>query len=335
MLEYLNIQDSINLPLQWDELADNYFQQIKFLKYTEKFNHCNQRYYLCLEDDKMVSAAIIYSIRLDIFTFINIKSPIKMNIVGVPCSVSSAGIFGNKSAIEALKNHIYNEEKGFVLFLNLEEKPKAGLYALGNTLPTIILRNRFVKWENYKASLRSNYRRRLNQINMANKDLQFRKMKCKDFTKEMHKLYIEVYKRSRSKLEKLSLKFFQNLPKEFNLLVCFKEDLIIGWNISLINNDIYYFFLGGIDYNQNKTNGAYLGLLASLIKDGIESKSEFIELGQTAEIPKMRMGGMPQSRFMEARHSNWALNKLLIFSSPLMEYKRKLENTNAIKEVLL
>ena len=331
MIEFKRIQDSSKLPPEWDELAENYFQQTKFMLHTEKYNPCQQRYYICLENGKLISAAIVYSLQLDLLTFIKIKSPIKMNIVGIPCSVSSQGIFGDKAAIEALKTHIYKFEKGFVLFLNLEEKPRAGSFASGNTLPTIVFTNHYTKWADFVASLRSNYRRRLIQINNKNKDLRFEKKCCSYFTCEMYKQYIEVFNRSSGKLEKLSFDFFKNLPPEFNLTVCLKDDLPIGWNITLDNKNIYYFFLGGIDYKQNLIYNTYLRLLSILIKEGIEKKSEFIELGQTAEIAKMRMGGKPAPRYMEAHHSNFALNKLIKICSPLLGYKRKLENTNAIK----
>jgi hypothetical protein len=332
MPEFKYIEKSTQLPEEWDKLADNYFQQRKFLIHAEKYNFCQQRYYLCIENGEAVSAAIVYSLRLDIFTYLHIKSPIKMNIVGIPCSVSSQGIFRKKNSIEALKNHIYEVEKGLVLILNLEEEPSEGSHASGNTLPTIILSNQFPEWSDYLASLRTGYRRRLKKINQLNANLRFEKSTCSAFNEEMYDQYLEVYNRSSGKLEKLSFEFFRNLPPEFILTVCFNNETIIGWNIALENQKIYYFFLGGIDYKLNRTHNTYLRLLLQLIRDGIESKAKLIELGQTAEIAKMRMGGKPKTLYMEAHHSNRLLNKLLKLGSPLLEYKRKLENTNAIKE---
>lgn len=331
-MEFKHIQAAINLPSEWDELADNYFQQTKFLLHTEKYNPCHQRYYICTDKGKMIAAAIMYSLRLDLFTFINIKSPMKMNIVGIPCSVSSPGIFGNKTALEALKKHIYKVEKGFVLFLNLEDEPIKASFASGKTLPSIVLKNHFQNWEDYLAALRSNYRRRLILINQTNNDLRFDKRSCAEFTDQMFQQYLDVYNRSKAKLEKLNFDFFKNLPQEFNLTICFNNETIIGWNIALENQNMYYFFLGGVDYKQNKIYSTYLRLLSTIIKDGIETKSEFIELGQTAEIPKMRMGGKPEIRYMEAYHSNWFLNKLIKKFSFLLEYKPTIEKTNAMKE---
>lgn len=332
MMEFKRIQTTFNLPTEWNELTENYFQQTKFLSHTEKYNPCQQRYYTCTINGRMIAAAIVYSLRLDLLTFINVKSPLKMNIVGIPCSVSSQGIFGEKAAIKALKEHIFEVEKGFVLFLNLKEEPVKGSFASGKTLPTIVLKNNFQNWDDYLAALRSNYRRRLTLINLINKNLEFVNRSCSEFTDDMYQQYLEVYKRSSGKLEKLSFNFFKNLPPEFKLTICYKNEIIIGWNMALENQNMYYFFLGGVDYKQNKIYNTYLRLLSTLIKEGIGRKSEFIELGQTAEIPKMRMGGKPEIRYMEAHHSNWFLNKLIKIFSALLEYNPTLENTKAMKE---
>ncbi len=332
MKEFRCIIESKTLPSEWDELAENYFQQKAFLSHTEKYNPCQQRYYLCSEDGVLVSAAIVYSLRLDILTFIKVKSPLRMHIVGIPCSVSSAGIFGDQQAMAALKKHIYKIEKGFILVLNLEERPLTGSFASGKTLPTVVLSNRFTDWQDYISSLRSNYRRRLNQILQPNKDLRFEKMCCSQFTDMMYRQYLEVYKKSSGKLEMLSCDFFKNLPADFSMTVCFKNNTVIGWNIALSNRNIHYFFLGGIDYSLNKSCQTYLRLLSAIIKDGIEKKAEYIELGQTAEIPKMRMGGKLIPRYMEAHHSNFIFNKLIKRSVSLLEYKRKPENTHSLKE---
>lgn len=333
MISFQCIESAEHLPYQWDELAQCYFHQINFLLHTQKFNPCQQRYYLCYEGDILVSCAIVYTLQIDILTFVNFKSPLKMHIVGVPCSVSSSGIFGNKNAVALLKKHIYEKEKGFVLFLNLVDKPESSTFASGNTLPTILLTNHFKNWDEYISSLRSNYRRRLILINNENEDLYFRKVSCSEFNHEMHQQYLDVYKRSSGKLEKLTLEFFKNLPPEFKLTVCLKKEKIIGWNIALKDKDVYYFFLGGIDYSQNKTYNTYFRLLTSIVRDGIESNVQTIELGQTAEIGKMRMGGLPQPLYMEAHHSLRAINYLIKICSPLLEYKRVAEKTNALKKV--
>lgn len=332
MLEFNHIKNADALPCGWDELACNYFQQTKFLLHLEKFNACHQRYYVCFQDAEMVAAAIVYSLRLDLLTFLKIKSPLTMHIVGVPCSVSSSGIFGSREFVNSLKEHVYKVEKGFVLFLNLENKPEKGHVASGQTLPTVLFANHFKDWSSYVSSLRYPYRRRLNLIQKENRNLRTERIPCSEFNDEMYKQYLNVYDISKGKLERLNFEFFRHLPPEFKLTVCLKNDEIIGWNIVLEHENTYYFFLGGIDYTQNREHNTYFLLLASIIKDGIENNTELIELGQTAEIPKMRLGGKPKALYMEAHHSNHLINRVIRMGSPMLDYKRKFENTNAFKE---
>ncbi|NJK96957.1 MAG: GNAT family N-acetyltransferase [Bacteroidales bacterium] len=195
------------------------------------------------------------------------------------------------------------------------------------------MQNRYQSWNEYYGTVRSNYRRRLNKILQAGKGFQFEKHACTEFTEEMHEQYLNVYKRSSDKLEKLSFGFFKNLPADFQLTVCRKNGKILGWDIALLHAETYYFFLGGIDYSLNKEEQIYLSLLTRLIEDGINSKAHYIDLGQTAEIAKMRMGGYPKPLYMEAHHSIKLFHKILSLCSPMLEYRRKLENTNAFKEV--
>jgi hypothetical protein len=73
--------------------------------------------------------------------------------------------------------------------------------------------------------------------------------------------------------------------------------------------------------------------LSVIINDGIEKQAAFIELGQTAETPKMRLGGIPTPLYLEAHHSNGVLNFLVRLFSPMLEYRRKLEDAHPLKEI--
>jgi len=321
-----------SLPSDWDFGAVNYYLKIKFLKHAEEYNPCKQRYYLCYKNNKLVSGAVVYSLRLDMFTFLKIKSPIKMNIVGVPCSVSSQGIFGDNESISYLKKYIFKKEKGIVLFLNLKNIPETD-NAWGKTLPSVIMTNRFRSVDDYLLALRSEYRRRLKLINKSSDKLIFEKKTCLEFDDSMYKLYLNVYKRSNGKLEKLTCDFFKNLPSEFILTICSLQKKVIGWNIALHYDNTYYFFMGGTDYSFNSKYNTYLRLLFLLINDGIINKSEFIDLGQTAEIPKMRFGGKILPLYMEAKHNNFLFNQLLKYGKGFMEYKYPKEQSKPFKEV--
>ncbi|MCU0371470.1 MAG: hypothetical protein MUC31_08645, partial [Bacteroidales bacterium] len=89
------ISGALDLPESWDRAAVEYFQTREFLHYTEKYNPCNQRYYLLRRDGIFETGVVVYTLKLDLLTFLNIHSPIRMNIAGIPCSVSAGGIIGN------------------------------------------------------------------------------------------------------------------------------------------------------------------------------------------------------------------------------------------------
>ncbi|MCB0629709.1 MAG: GNAT family N-acetyltransferase [Saprospiraceae bacterium] len=333
MRRELQIENAaLHLPYAWDDLSDTYFQRKAFLQHTEEYNPCDQRYYLWYRDGELQAGAIAYSLRLDLLTFLRIRSPFRMNIIGIPCSVSSPGIFGKEEAVQTLKQEIYQREKGFCLFLNLPQQMEAPGKVAGETLPTIIFRNPFSTWSDYLEGLRTHYRRRLKRIWQKAKSLQIEQLSCRDFTREMHELYLQVYRQSKDKLEKLDQAFFQHLPSNFKLIVARKADQLLGWVITLEDNDQYYFFLGGIDYRLNRTYNTYFLLLTTIIKDGIEQGADLIDLGQTAEIPKMRLGGYREKRYLEGRHRHPLVQRLLQAGQSWLVYQREVPETHVLKQ---
>jgi hypothetical protein len=253
-----------------------------------------------------------------------------MHIVGIPCSVSCPGIFGDWEAVKELKKHILTNEKGFLLFLNLEIIIDETLPS-GKTLPTLILKNLFSSVEEYMDSLRSDYRRRTKKLLYLPNGIKIEKRNFSNFTQKMYQQYLDVFRRSNDKLEKLDYDFFRNLEEPFQLMVCIKNEDVIGWNITLQNNNTFYFFLGGIDYQYNKTNSTYLKLMLQIVTEGIERNAHQIDLGQTAEIPKMKLGALPESRYMQAYHSNKIILFLLKKAERLLSYKRNVPQVHIFK----
>ncbi len=324
--EFTYIKSAAQLPQEWDQTGDSYFQQRSFLWHAEQYNPCKQRYYACFENGHLAAGAVVYALGLSLLTFLKVKSTVNMQITGIPCSVSSPGIFGKPEAVAWLKKHISANEKGMVLFLNLPEKTKDFKGASGKTLPSIVFQNRFGSWDNYLSQLRYPYRRRLIQILENGKGLTLEQTDCSVFDEEMYGQYLQVFQKSNEKLELLSWDFFRELPAEFILTACRQEGQLIGWNIAVKWKKTFYFFLGGLDYKMNGRFNTYFYLLANLLKEGIESGAEAIDLGQTAEIPKMRLGGVPVERYMEATHHWMVVGKILKWAGPLLEYKAKTES---------
>lgn len=331
-MEIIKILRAIDLPETWDGLAVEYFQTIEFLDHTEKYNPCKQRYYALFEEGILITGLIMYTIRLDLLTYLSIKSPFRMNIVGIPCSVSSDGIIGSIAHLSALIEHIKGKEKGFLLVLNMNSEPSLDGFVCGRTLPTVVVASRFESWDSYTKSLRADYRRRIKRLSRPFSGIKMKHGGCSSFDEQMYDQYLGVLKRSKGKLETLSLEFFQNLPSSFYLTTYCDQEKLIGWFISMVFSDKHYFFLGGIDYHLNKQHNTYFNILFEVLREGIEKKASLIDLGQTAEIPKIRMGGTIIEKFMLGYHSNWIIRKLLVAGKSLLEYPVVFEKPHVFKE---
>ena len=331
-MEITEAYKAANLPELWDSLALDYFQTREFLDYTEKYNPCIQRYYMLFQEGILITGLVMYTIRLDLFTYLAIPSPFRMNIVGIPCSVSSAGIIGSYPHLSTLLSHIKGKEKGFLLVLNLKSKPSIEGFISGRTLPTVLLEGRFDTWEGYVKSLRSDYRRRIKSLSRSFSGIKIIREECAIFNKQMYDLYLGVLKRSKGKLETLSMEFFQNLPSNFHLTTCCDQTKVIGWFITATFGKKTYFFLGGIDYKQNELHHTYFNILIEILREAIEKKASCLDLGQTAEIPKIRMGGKIMEKYMLGYHSNRVIRKLLVAGKSLLEYATIVQEAHVFKE---
>jgi hypothetical protein len=256
-----------------------------------------------------------------------------MNMAGIPCSVSASGIIGNPNYLPQMIRYIKTREKGLLLFLNLAFKIEEENMIFGKTLPTIILTNNFRSWDDYMGSMKANYRRRVRQLSSPFSGIQKQQFACSRFDSLMYDQYLEVLKRSKGKLETLSLEFFRNLPSNFNLTAFYSAEKLIGWYISSTFHEKFYFFLGGVDYKVNRQFNTYFNILANLIKEGIEKGASVIDLGQTAEIPKLRLGGKLVEKTMGAYHSNRIMRSLLKAGKSLLEYSEVVQETHVFKEI--
>ena len=327
MIEIINCAKE--LPDEWDQIAGEYFQQKQFLIHTEIYNPCGQCYYILKEEDQIVGGAVIYTLALDILTYLKIKSPLKMRICGIPCSVSASGILGKKGM--DLLPAIFEKEKGMKLFLNLDELPEMNL-AVGLTLPTIIVNIPFDSIQDYELSMRYEYRRRYKKARAGFSKVNAVSSDCSVFGESEYRLYLEVLKRSSGKLETLSQAFFTNLPSTFKLTRFYYGEKLLGWHITVLYEKTLYFFLGGIEYNLNNHYETYFNMLYDIIEQGIKNKVTKVDLGQTAEVPKLRTGGVIVKKYMVAQHSSPLLSGVLKLTKRLLEYRCKLPQNHVFKK---
>jgi len=316
---FVRVED---LPDGWDALAANLFQRRAFLGHCERENSCDQRYYVLWGAGAPAAGAVVYTLRLDLLTFLRVRSPLAMNVVGVPCSVASAGLLGPDEPTQALLRGVLAAERGLTLALNLRRPPPGLQGAVGRTWPGIALENRFADFEEYRRSLRSPYRRRLERILAREAALQIETLPCDRFGPAEHALYLEVLARSEGKLERLSEAFFRSLPAPFQLTTFRDGRRLRGWIVTAVDGDRFWFFLGGQDH-EGDAREIYLVKLLAVLRHGLAAGARVIDLGQSAEVPKLRLGGACQELFMVGWHPWRPARAALRLSAPLLSYRRR------------
>ena len=304
------------LPARWDKvMGERLFLCREVLDKLEKLNPCKQQYHLHREKKL---ALVSYQLKLDLFTFtkkLSLKIP--MRIIGIPLSVSGRGYVAAPEDLEELSLYIQSLQ-GFHVVLNADEG--LGL-ARGSTLPTCKIDLQWNTFDDYVNSMRSHYRYRAKKamkkfVKVKVEALADRQL----FDEEMYHLYEGVYENSKEKLEKLSIHFFREFPaKIFTFKVHGK---VIGFVQLVEKSGELVFLFGGFEHSINQSYDLYMNMLLQIVRYGIERDYRSIDLGQTAEETKLKLGAVQQPRWMYVHHSNKILNKIIGTWIDTFSYKK-------------
>jgi hypothetical protein len=329
-IEKLNSTEPIKQ--QWDSLVVDFFQSSVFLNHIEKSNFCFQRYYVLYKSNVLIAGAIVYTLPVNILTFSNKSFTVKMNVIGVPASVDSSGLIGNKNYSEYLVEYILKEEKGLVLCLNYESAINIKSLIQLEALPTIIFKNYFDNYQDYLTSMRHHYRRRTLGAIKKFKGVRTERCTCNFFTQEHYQLYLNIMTKTKTKLEILTMSFFNVLPENFSLTSYYTDDNeLLTWHITCEAQDTFSFLFGGINYKLRDKFESYYNNLLGIIQEGIEKGYKTINLGQTAEIPKMRLGGQPAQKKMFIYHKNWMIRNTIWLFKNKLGYKNDIKILKVFK----
>jgi hypothetical protein len=326
------VNSALELSEKWDCLADVYFKKREFLHHTEIYNPCQQHYYELYINEELSAGAIVYRFPVSYLTrYVGFDSPYKWIIIGIPASVSCSGLIGEKKFIDLLLKEIFKIEKGLILGLNINPDDQFEDVVVIEFYSTIVMSHHFETWQDYNAALRSDYRRRLKQITASMKGIIVEESDCSRYDEKTHALYLNILNKTESKLETLSLDFFRNLPGRFRLTTYSHNGRLITWHINLKDDAKLFFFFGGLDYELNEKFNAYFMNLSGIVKESIESGYKEIDFGQTAEIAKTRMGGLPSDRNTFIYHRARWVRKIFLFGKRYVKFKRDIPNANVFK----
>lgn len=308
-----------DLPAAWDGLCPSLLQRRRLLAHYEAANPCGQRYYCLCEDDRPVAGAVVYTIVQNLFTFLrNLPSPVALNVVGLPASISPPGLVGEAAAACELLESVFAAEPGLSLALNLGPEHRVERAVPLRLLPDLVLSNRFDCFAAYVAALRAPWRRRVRLAQERFRGVETTRTGCDAFTAEHHRQYLAVLGHARERLETLGLAFFQGLPPPLELVSCRHEGRLLCWRIMLREGRRLTFVLGGHDYAANGRHASYFNSLLGILEDGMRDGVETIDLGQTAEDAKLRLGARAVEMRMLLAHRRPAVNGLVRLAAPLI-----------------
>jgi len=319
------------LDNEWDDLAHCYYLKREFLLHLHTYNYCAQKYYELYENGVFIAGTIVYSMKVNILTFLNFPSPIKFRIIGLPISIASPPYVGDQREIEYLLSDIIKTEKGLILGLNFKEDYLPHKFLNLRTLPTIVMSLPFDGMEEYERSLRHPYRRRLHRIKEKFKEVEIVDSSCSVFNEEHYELYMQVMKTTTTKLEILKAEVFKYLPAGFELTTYYSKGKMLFWHILCRDHDVMYYFMCGMNYALRDQFHIYNNSLFEIISTAVKYKYNRLDLGQTAEIAKTRIGGVPDERRMFMYHKNKIVMSLLGLFQGLIAYSKHTELPKVFK----
>lgn len=330
--ELIKYTSVCSIPDSWNALSGNDFQKKDFLAYAEKNNFCNQRYYIMQRKETVYAGLICYTLKVDLFTFGKLSVPVKMNIIGIPVSVSASGIIGELPYQKKLLKQVLKKEKGLTVCLNLPKKFTLENYKIVNTLPTLELNHNFNSWKDYYQNLRSDYRRRVKRAIRQFENVRETSTSCTKFTSQHYRLYLNIMQKTPTKLEILSFEYFKCLPEIFVLNSYYDKDKLLCWNIVCESPEQLFFFFGGLNYQKRDEFNSYYNNLIAILKHAFAKNYKSIELGQTADIPKNRVGARQVSKKMFLSHSRKFICFLLQKFAFLLEYRKQYPKLHVFKD---
>ncbi|ETA81133.1 GNAT family N-acetyltransferase [Youngiibacter fragilis] len=283
----------------------------ELLQVLEEANPCGQEYFVVFD-----SIIVTYRLKLNLLTFMKRSLKADARIIGLPISLSRSGIIshdevtGRKAALEVIRM-----QKGLTVALNSD-------YSLGGsslTLSNFLFINRFRDFDGYLMSMRSSYRRNLLGVLEEGKGLVFRRIDHTSFSSGHHELYRNVVERSLYPLETLPVEFFRNYPSEV-VEVIGKDGRPAAVLVLKGYGDTLTFMFCG--FRREEGASLYHNLLVYVIRKGIEEGYQRIDMGQTSEAAKLRLGCTEETKHMLVHHGNPVADAFLRLVSGKFSYRR-------------
>jgi hypothetical protein len=230
--------------------------------------------------------------------------------------MSRSGIFapdeasGRKAALEVIKR-----QKGLTAALNTDYRLRGNSLTLSN----FVFINRFRDFDEYLMAMRSSYRRNVLGVIEEGNGLVFRRIDPSGFSTLHHMLYRSVVERSEYPLETLPIKFFRSYDSEIVEVRRTDGSLIAVLVLKGYGDTLTFMFCG---FRRKEGASLYHNLLIYVIRKGIEEGYKRIDMGQTSEAAKLRLGCTEEIKHLLVHHGNPVVNSVIHRASGRFSYRR-------------
>ncbi|HYS19289.1 MAG TPA: GNAT family N-acetyltransferase [Candidatus Binatia bacterium] len=167
---------------------------------------------------------------------------------------------------------------------------------------------RFKDFPDYCAALKSHYRSDVRRSERKFRASGFRVAQMhaaeeirRVYTPEVHRLYEAVVAKSPVKLEVLPIEFFRELVRQFpgfvTLTAIYDGDRVVAFNWGMMDGRVHHYLFCGMDYAVARDADLYFNLMYHQLDDALRRGPDRIEVGQTADTFKARLGCRPTPRY--------------------------------------
>ena len=206
-------------------------------------------------------------------------------------------VFNSKNKFQAvlipdfLMNQISNKKNLQFIKLRIEDDM---IFKIGTNWKNI---------ENYKNSLKTKYRKRINDIINKSSDILVRPLKDDDLNKydsRIQELFDQVVDKLKFSGPQFNVKILLSLAKKKKISIYgyFKNEELLAFSTYLNHNKDLVSYYVGYDKLHNKEYSLYSKILYETIRIGIDNQYEKIIFGRTANEFKSNFGAIPLKSYL-------------------------------------
>lgn len=320
----------------WEELVENNFPETRYewCKTVEESGNNNLRYVLAFERNKLIGVAICEIVKEKLFRF---GISLKIIEVSSPLSNFEGFIIKDEKAIlpiiKEIENLVSKEKLMGISFMNLRENMKKKIekslkgYHGIRLSPNTFIDINWDNFEEYLSSLKSGARRGIRNTLRRKDRYKLRIEHTKEFKKfseQLYQLQKKVCDFHRDYKYLLPSKFYESLEKNFKdnseVTICFKNEKILGFVLSLMDEEKIVYKFCGLDPKYKKYQAYFLFYIDG-IKRAIKNKKKRIYFGKTTYGVKTERGCTKENLYAFLKARNSVLNKLASLYFKLLEKK--------------